>query len=105
MAAVAYLLLPVTGLIVYGTTRDRRTRFHALQAIALGLAFPVVLFLASLGPPAIVQVTFVAGAVTWIGFLVTTAAGRDPRLPVIGRRLEILSVVSLRDEPRSTSGS
>ena len=105
MAALAYLLLPMTGLLVYVTTRDRRTRWHALQAVVLGIAFPVALYLASLGPPALVQGVFVVGTVTWIGFFVATLIGRDPKIPGLGRHLELLSVMSLRDEPRSTSGS
>ena len=103
MAALAYLLLPVTGLIVYVTTRDRRARFHALQAVTLGVAFPVLLYLAAIGPPVVVQVAGIVGAVTWVGFFVAALAGRDPKIPGLGHHLERLSVLSLRDEPRSTS--
>lgn len=105
MAALAYLLLPVTGLVAYLSGRDPRTRFHGLQAITIGLLWPVALYAASIGPPIGVQVVFVVGFVTWAAFLVATLMGRDPRLPGLGHRLEVLSVGSVRDERRSTSGS
>lgn len=103
MAALAYVVLPVTGLIAYLAGSDSRTRFHGLQAITIGLAWPVALYAASIGPPVAVQVTFVVGALVWFLFLVTTLAGRDPRLPAIGRYLELLSATT--GERRSTSGS
>ena len=105
MAALAYLLLPVTGLVAYLTGRDLRTRFHGLQAITIGLLWPVAMYAASIGPPVAVQVVFGIGFVTWAGFLIATLAGRDPRLPGLAHRLEVLSVASSRAERRSTSGN
>ena len=105
MAAFAYLLLPVTGLVAFLTGHDARSRFHGLQAIALGLVWPVALYVAALGSASAVQVVFVAGAVVWAAFLVLTILGRDPRLPVLGSYFESLAAVSTKDEPRSTSGS
>ena len=105
MAAFAYLLLPVTGLIAYMTGRDQRARTHGLQAIVLGLAWPICLYLAAFGPAVAVQVTFGLGAVVWLGLLVLTLVGRDPLLPVIGGPLAALAETSAKDEPRSTSGN
>ena len=105
MAAFAYLLLPVSGLIAFLTGRDARSRFHGLQAITLGLVWPIVLYAAALGPAVAVQVVFAAGAVVWVAFLVTTMFGRNPRIPALGSYLESLSAVGTKDERRSTSGS
>ena len=105
MAAFAYVLLPITGLVAYLTGADGRARFHGLQAIAIGLLWPVALYIAALGPAVAVQAVFVVGALVWFGFLVATLLGRDPRLPLIGRSLERLAVLGSRDERRSTSGT
>ena len=103
MATLAYVGLPLTGLIAYLTGRDRRSRWHGLQAITIGLVWPVALYAASIGPAVAVQVTFVIGALVWLVFLVATMIGRDPRLPGIGHYLEMLAVS--RDARRNTSGS
>ncbi len=103
MAALAYVVLPVTGLIAFLAGRDTRTRFHGLQAITIGLAWPVALYASSVGPPVAVQVTFVVGALVWFLFLLTALVGKDLRLPGVGRYLELLSATTV--ERRSTSGS
>ena len=104
-AGLAYLFLPVTGLVAYLTGADPRTRFHGLQAIVVGLLWPVALYVAALGPPALVQFVFVAGALVWLVFLSATLAGRNPRIPGAFRALERVAATSIRDAPRSTSGS
>ena len=105
MATFAYLLLPVTGLIAYLTGRDRRVRAHGLQAIVIGLGWPVLLYAAALGPPVAVQIAFGVGAMVWLALLVLTMLGRDPRLPVVGSALAALAETSTKDAPRSTSGN
>ncbi len=104
-AALAYVLLPVTGLIAYVTGVEARTRFHGLQAIVLGLVIPVALYVTALGPPVAVQIAFALGMGSWLAFIVMTAAGRDPKLPWLGSWLGRLAAVPIRDAPRSTSGS
>jgi len=104
-ATLAYVLLPVSGLIAYLGGAEARTRFHGLQAIALGLLIPVALYVAALGPPVLVQVTFAAGMLVWLAFVALTALGRDPRLPFVHSSLERLAAVDVRDVPRSTSGN
>ena len=91
MAALAYLLLPVTGLLAYLTGRDRRTRAHGLQAISIGLLWPVCLYVAALGPAVAVQVVFVIFTLVWLAFLLLTLLGRDPWLPIVGRKLAALA--------------
>ena len=103
-ASLAYLLLPVTGLVAYLKGLEPRTRFHGLQAIVLGLVWPVALYAMALGPPVAVQLTFAVGFLVWLAFLGLTAVGRDPRIPYVGALLERLASTGIRDERRSTSG-
>lgn len=105
MAALAYVLLPVTGLVAYLTGRDRRIRAHGLQAIVIGLLWPSSLYVAALGPAVAVQAAFGLWAVVWLAFLGATALGRDPKLPFVGARLFVLAAEGTKDVPRSTSGS
>ena len=90
MAALAYLLPPLSGLLAYSLGRDQRVRFHGLQAVAFGFLWPVAIYAGSLAGPTGTRITFALGVLIWIGFLVVTALGRDPRLPG-GRRLRSLS--------------
>ena len=60
-------------------------RFHGAQAVALGLVWSISLFACSAVSVVATQVVFLVGAVAWLGLIVTTAFGRDLKLPVIGR--------------------
>jgi uncharacterized membrane protein len=88
MAALAYLLLPVSGLTAYLLSEQPRVRAHGLQAITLGALWPAALFAGSAISPAATRVAFAAGGFTWLVLLIGTALGRNPRLPLIGRFLE-----------------
>ena len=90
MAALAYLFPPLTGLLAYALGRDERARWHGLQSVAFGFAWPALIYAASLIGAVGTRVTFALGALIWIGFLVLTVIGRDPRLPG-GRRLRSLA--------------
>src|ERR671918_2832739 len=81
MAALAYVLLPLSGLIAYALGTSPRMRLHGLQAIALGAAWPAALFVGSWISEWLTRVVFAVGALTWIALIVLTAAGRDPGLP------------------------
>lgn len=87
MAALAYLLLPVSGLFAYLKGSTQRMRFHGLQAIALGLLWPVALYACTYAGPGATQVAWAAGALVWIALLVATAAGANPRAPALGPAL------------------
>lgn len=89
MAALAYVLLPASGLAAYLLGRDRRIRFHGLQAIAFGLVWGGALYIASALSPTATRVTFAIGGAVWLVFMLLAALGRDPRLPLAGRRLEL----------------
>jgi uncharacterized membrane protein len=81
MAALAYVLLPLSGLIAYATGASSRVRFHGLQAIIFGATWPAALFVASWISRPITQIVFVLGMLAWIALLALTATGRDPGLP------------------------
>lgn len=81
MAALSYLLLPVSGLIAFLTAADARVRFHGSQAIALGLVWPLALYGGSLISATVTQVVFALGVVVWASFAVGALVGRDPVLP------------------------
>ncbi|MDQ3964310.1 MAG: hypothetical protein M3277_10430 [Actinomycetota bacterium] len=96
MAALAYLLLPVTGAFAFLLSRSPRTRTHGLQAIVLGTLWPLALYGASALAAVLTRVVAAAGVLVWLAFLVLTALGRDPKLPFLGGRLFALS----EDGPR-----
>ena len=81
MAALSYLLLPVSGLIAFLTAADARVRFHGSQAIALGLVWPLALYAASVVSATLTQVVFALGVVVWATFALAALMGRDPVLP------------------------
>lgn len=87
MAGSAYLLLPISGLVAYFRGATPRVRFHGLQAILLGLLWPVVLIGCSKITPGATQTAFAVGLLVWLGFLLTTLFGLDPRVPIVGRAL------------------
>jgi uncharacterized membrane protein len=98
VAALAYLLLPVTGLVAYLKGTTSRVRFHGLQAIALGLAWPVALYACTYATPGVTQVCWAVGALVWLGFMIATALGTNPRIPLVGATL----VRAARVDPRAT---
>lgn len=69
-------------------------RGHGLQAIFLGLVWPVALYLASALSPTLTQGAFVIGAALWLFLLIGTALGRDPMIPFVGRFLWRLTGVT-----------
>lgn len=105
MAAFAYVLLPITGLVAYMTGRDQRTRAHGLQAISIGLLWPACLYAAAFGPAVVVQVVFVIFTLVWLVLLLLTLFGRDVWFPIVGKRLVALAEIGTKDGPRSTSGN
>ncbi len=98
MSGLAYLLLPVSGALAFVLGRDPRLRFHGLQAIVLGLLWPLALYGGSAVSPATSRIVFFAGAVVWFGFAIAAAVGRDPKLPLVWERLQRLAQEDLRAE-------
>ena len=103
MAALAYVLLPVTGLIAFLKGSSPRIRFHGLQAISIGAAWPVLLFAATWTTPVVTQLIGVAGLLLWVTLIVTTALGRDLQLPLIGPRLRAAAQTPVTGDGISTA--
>ena len=91
MAALAYVLLPLSGLLSFLLGSSARVRFHGLQAIALGALWPALLYLASAVSEQATRVVAVVGGVMWVALMVATALGRDVNLPLLGPRLRQLA--------------
>ena len=96
VAALAYVLPPLSGLVAYLSSDSQRTRWHGLQSVLLGVAWPVALFGGALVSPGVTQVVWLVGALSWLTLLLGAAIGRDPRLPGVGTRLRALA----EDAPR-----
>lgn len=80
----AYLLIFVSGIIVYVTDgqKDKRLKFHALQAIFLGIIIFVILYL-----PFFHALWLLLGLLLWLyGMWIGVKAfqGEDIEIPVIG---------------------
>lgn len=95
MAALAYLVLPVTGMVAYFSGGTPRVRWHGLQAIVIGALWPAFLYLAVAVNESLVLPVALAGAAVWLVFLAGAAIGKDPSLPWIGRRLRELATDEL----------
>ena len=88
MAALAYLLLPLTGTIALALARSARVRFHGAQAIVVGLVWAISLYGASLVSPGLTRAVWALGALVWLALLLATAAGKDPAVPGLRGFLE-----------------
>jgi len=88
MASLAYLLLPVTGLFAYFGSASPRVRFHGLQAVLIGALWPAAIYAGSALSRSAALAAWAAGAAVWLGLMVTTAAGLDLRLPLVGAYLQ-----------------
>ena len=95
MAALAYLVLPVTGLLAFFSGSTKRVRWHGLQAIVLGALWPALLYLAAAVKESLVLPVAIGGAVIWLLFLAGAALGRDPSLPWLGPKLRDLATDEL----------
>ncbi len=95
MAAFAYVLLPITGLVAYFSGKTPRVRWHGLQAIVLGAVWPALLYLGGAVDESLVLPFAIGGAATWLLFLAATAIGRDPSLPWLGPRLRAIATDEL----------
>lgn len=98
MAALSYVLLPITGLVALALGSEPRTRFHGLQAIVFGLVWVLALYGGAAVGPAVTRVVFATGALGWLVLVGATAAGGDPKLPGIGSLLERAAADDLRDD-------
>lgn len=56
--------------------------------MVIGLLWPLALWGASAVTPSATKAVFALGALVWLGYMLLTLFGANPRLPVIGRALE-----------------
>ncbi len=84
MAALAYVLLPVSGLVAFLRGRSARVRLHGLQAVLLGALWPACLYLGSAITPGVTQAVFAVGALVWVAVIGAAAFGVDLWLPGVG---------------------
>jgi uncharacterized membrane protein len=94
VAALAYILLPISGLIAYFAGRTARMRLHGLQAVVLGAVWPVALYAGSAVSARVTQITWALGALLWVVLMGAAAFGRDLRLPLVGSTLQRVAAVS-----------
>jgi uncharacterized membrane protein len=87
VAALAYLLLPLSGLIAFATGGDERVRFHGAQSIVFGTLWATALYAGSALSGEATLVVAVLGALVWVTLLVGTGLGRDPSFPIVGSLL------------------
>ena len=97
MAALAYLFLPISGLVAYLKGSTPRVRFHGLQAILFGALWAVLLYAATWTTPVVTQLIFAAGLILWILLMAAAALGRDIELPIARDALR-----SVADVPPTT---
>ncbi|MBA3630656.1 MAG: hypothetical protein H0W55_13475 [Actinobacteria bacterium] len=88
MAALAYLLLPISGGIAYFAADSPRVRLHGLQAALLGALWPAALYAGTRVSPGVTQAVFVVMGVIWIVVMASAAVGKDLWLPGLGRLLD-----------------
>jgi hypothetical protein len=88
MAALAYLVPPLTGLWAFARGADVRTKAHGFQSIVLGTLWPIGLYLGSLITPGATQAIFVCFAGVWLGLMLSSAAKRDLLAAGLARRIE-----------------
>ena len=103
MAALAYVLLPISGLVAFLTGSTPRVRFHGLQAIVFGALWPVLLYAATWTSPVVTQLIGGAGLLLWVVLIIATALGRDLQLPLLGARLRTAAVAPVTSDVDSTT--
>jgi uncharacterized membrane protein len=97
VAALSYLVPPVSGLVAYLRGRSGRVRAHGLQAIVFGALWPAALYGGSALSAAATRAVFVVGVVVWVGMMISAALGRDVLLPGLTRLAA--EPVTTRDAP------
>ena len=91
MNALAYVLLPLSGVVAFLGGRDASLRFHGLQAVVVGSVWPLALYGASALAPGITKIVFFGGALLWVVLMVGALVGRGLRLPGLRKPLERLA--------------
>jgi uncharacterized membrane protein len=92
VAALAYVLGALTGVIVLALERESRfVRFHATQSIVFSLAVMVLTLILSglpVGGRFLMWVTSISAVGIWIFLMVQAILGKPHKLPFIGRAID-----------------
>jgi hypothetical protein len=88
MAALAYLVPPLTGLWAFARGADVRTKAHGFQSIVLGALWPIGLYVGSWITPGATQAIFVIFAAAWLALMLSAALGRGVVAGGVARRIE-----------------
>ena len=83
-SGLAYVVTWITGLIFFFVDRRPEVRFHAMQAIAYGVVWTVVLVLRPLLPGVLFGLLELALFVGWIVLMIQGFQGNHFKLPVLG---------------------
>lgn len=84
MAALAYLLLPLSGIVAFVSGGSARVRFHGLQAIVFGTTWAAGLYAGSAIGQTATQIVAAVGSLGWLVLGLGAAVGRDPAIPLVG---------------------
>ncbi len=101
---LAYLLLWITGVIVYFTKGrdDPRTKFHSIQAILLGLVSAIISIISGL--IGLLAITWVINFLIWLyGLYIGFKAynGADVAIPFISEYSQVHSDYEIKTEKKS----
>ncbi|MQB00485.1 MAG: hypothetical protein GEU78_09380 [Actinobacteria bacterium] len=88
MAALAYLVPPLTGLWAFTCGTDARAKAHGFQSIVLGTLWPVGLYVGSWITPGATQAIGVLFAVAWLTLILSAALGSGLVATGLVRRIE-----------------
>jgi uncharacterized membrane protein len=88
MAALAYLIPPLTGLWVFLRGDDVPTRAHGFQSIVLGFLWPLALYAGSWITPGATQLVMLFFGIAWLALLLSAGLGRGVLVPAVVERLE-----------------
>jgi hypothetical protein len=88
VAALAYLLPPVSGGIAYFFAGTPRVRLHGVQAVLLGALWPAGLYAGAQISPGATQAVGVFMGVVWLTVTAAAALGKDLWLPGLGGLLD-----------------
>ena len=91
MAALAYLLPPISGLVAYFAASSERVRLHGFQSVLFGVLWPAALYGGSAISAGATQAVFFAGLALWLALFALTLFGLNPRVPGTGALLSRLT--------------
>ena len=86
-AAIAYLIGPITGVIMLLMEKDSFVRFHAMQSIIVfvGLIVIQMLLAATVILSVLIPLTTLAGFILWLVLMYKSLQGEKWEVPFVGK--------------------